>query len=465
MRWGSDLSRRHWLRLCVAGAWPAGSACAIASGTSLSDALQALQADPRAPLAGLSVLVMRAGQVVFEGQWGQRFIDLEDERRSLPVTADTLFRMASVSKLFVALGVMRLVEAGRLELDGDAGHWLGLRLRNPHFPDTPITPRLLLGHRSSLRDEGGYIVEPGQALQDLLLPGGALHGAGRCWAAPSPGIDMRPGAYFSYCNLNFGVLGSVIERASGQRFDRFMHEQVLAPLGMSGGFDPSTFSDAQLAQVATLYRKAPDENGPWDPRGPWLPQADDWRGRRPAPLPGLDGYALGRNGSLFGPQGRLRTRVRDLACAMRMLAGGGMLDGRRFLSAASVQALLTEHWRLDEAERNGNPREGEPAGPGPFQAWGLGLQHFVDRRREAPRGTAWGDRLVPAGGVTAWGHLGSAYGLQSALMLDPARGHGVAYAINGTGADPDASPGAYSSFPPWEERVLALLWSEALRAD
>ncbi|MFO1340021.1 MAG: serine hydrolase domain-containing protein [Burkholderiaceae bacterium] len=322
MRSGFDPSRRRWLRVGLAGALPAGSAHATGSGASLADALQAVQADPRAPLAGLSVLVMRAGQVVFEGKWGQRFIDPADERRSLPVTADTLFRMASVSKLFVALGVMRLVEAGRLDLDADAGRWLGHPLRNPHFPGVPITPRLLLSHRSSLRDEGGYVVEPGQALQDLLLPGGALHGTGRCWAEPSADVDMRPGAYFSYCNLNYGVLGSVIERASGQRFDRFMHEQVLAPLGMSGGFDPSTFSDAQVAQVATLYRKAPDENGPWDPRGPWLPQADDWRGRRPGPLPGLDGYALGRNGTLFGPQGRLlrpraRPRLRDAHAGRR----------------------------------------------------------------------------------------------------------------------------------------------------
>lgn len=434
-----------------------GAGAAPRAGAALDDALHAIQSDPLAPLAGLSVLVMRAGQVTYERQWGHRVIDASAPNRSLPVTADTLFRVASVSKLFVALGVMCLVEARQINLDDDVSRWLGYELRNPHFRNEPIRLGMLLTHQSSLRDDGGYIVEPGARMRDLLLPGGAAHGEGLCWARPAPGIDARPGRYFCYSNLNYGVLGGVIERASGQRFDRFMQEQVLAPLGMSGGFDANAFTDAQLAQVAALYRKAPSEDGPWDPQGPWWPQADEFHGQRPSPIAGLGDYELGSNGALFGPHGRLRTRVADLGKAMRMLASGGLVEGRRYLSPASVEALLTERWRLDATGRNGNPREGEPAGPGPFQAWGLGLQHFIDRRQ----GAFGGDRLRAEGGPTAWGHLGSAYGLQAALMFDPSSRNGVIYVISGTGADPARSPGQYSSFAAWEERLLTLLWGEA----
>ena len=73
-----------------------------------------------------------------------------------PADRDTLYRIASISKLVTTLGVMRLVEEGRLALDTDVGEYLGWRLRNPHFPETPITVRMLLTHTSSLRDDGGY---------------------------------------------------------------------------------------------------------------------------------------------------------------------------------------------------------------------------------------------------------------------------------------------------------------------
>ncbi|WP_163360631.1 serine hydrolase domain-containing protein, partial [Klebsiella aerogenes] len=77
---------------------------------------------------------------------------LADISASRPVTADDPVRIASISKLVVAIGVMRLVEQGRLDLDADVSRWLGWKLRNPAFPDAPISLRLLLSHRSSLTD-------------------------------------------------------------------------------------------------------------------------------------------------------------------------------------------------------------------------------------------------------------------------------------------------------------------------
>lgn len=448
------LARRQLL-LAVPGVLVTGLPGVVAAvPAGLDAALQALVDEPARPLASLSVLLLREGRVVYEGQFGQRWIDPSGAGRHRPVTRDTLFRIASISKLVVALGVMRLVEAGRLNLDTDIGEILGYRLRHPAHPGVPLTVRLLLSHRSGLRDSAGSYLAPGQRLADKLLMGGALFGSGNCWSPAA----QAPGQWFEYCNLNYGVLASVMELASGQRFDQLMAEQVLKPLGLAGGFEASQFSEAELAQVATLYRKrATDDEARWNSTGPWIVQTDDFGGLRPAPPAGLDGYELGSNGSLFGPQGRLRTRVADLGAVLAMLADEGRHAGRVFLQPASVQALMTEHWRYaGRAAPNGDDLGGE------FQAWGLGVQHFIDRAVPDGRtGRLQGDRLTPRGGLQAWGHLGFAYGLMSGLMLDPARRSGIVYAIGGTGADPAAHPGRYSSFPLWEEKLQGLLW-EAL---
>jgi CubicO group peptidase (beta-lactamase class C family) len=78
---------------------------------------------------------------------------LADRRTGRALTIDDPVRVASVSKLVVALGVMRLVETGVIDLDEDVSAKLGWRLRDPAFPDVPITPRLLLSHRSELTDD------------------------------------------------------------------------------------------------------------------------------------------------------------------------------------------------------------------------------------------------------------------------------------------------------------------------
>ena len=433
----SEVHRRTLLAWAAACAG-SGLARPARAASSLTDDLQALVGDPQSPLPGLSVLVVRKGEVVFEGQYGQRVV-ASDGRAALPVTPDTLFRIASVTKLVVLLGLMRLVEAGRIGLDEDVSERLGFKLRHPRFAEVAITPRLLLSHRSGLTDEGGLFFELPATLQGLLGPQGSI--AAKAWGA------QAPGRFFQYCNLNYGVLASVMEVAAGQRFDRLMQQQVLGPLGMAGGFDASAFTPEQLAQVAVLYRKRRDEQA-WDTAGPWVPQVDDFSREAPRPLKGLADYPLGSNGSLFGPQGRLRTRVRDLGTIARMLLAQGRHGGQAFLSAASVRQLCTEQWRFDAQSANGDDLGGL------FQAWGVGLQHFIDRS-EAGRG----DRVHA--GQQAWGHLGFAYGLHSGLLIDPQRGNGIAYAISGEGADPEKLRGRHSSFPRFEERLQGLLWAHA----
>jgi CubicO group peptidase (beta-lactamase class C family) len=181
---------------------------------TLDRELEAMVKDPERPIASLSVAAIRNGRVVYQRQFGVRHIGKADF-----ANASTLYRVASITKLVTALGVMRLVEEGKLDLDEDISKYLGTSVRNPHFPAVPITLRMLLSHTSSLRDDAGYVSVPGQDLRAFLL------GGGKMWSAKAP-----PGAYFTYCNLASGVVGTIMEKATGERFDRLMRRLVIEPL-------------------------------------------------------------------------------------------------------------------------------------------------------------------------------------------------------------------------------------------
>jgi CubicO group peptidase (beta-lactamase class C family) len=334
-----------------------------------------------------------------------------DRRTGRRVTADDPVRIASVSKLVVALGVMRLVEAGRLDLDRDVSDALGWRLRNPAFPDRPITLRLLLGHRSSLMDGADYIVPLGERLRDRVADP-------RAWDAAHP-----PGAYFRYANVNFPVIASVVERATGERFDRAMKRLVLNPLGVAGCFNWASCDDATIARAVTLYRV----NGEV--------ATDDLRGRRPeCPVVtkgacDLETYRLGENGALFSPQGGLRVSMRGLARIGTMLLRNG--DG--FLRPESIAELERSAWTFDGT--NGDAADGF------YCRYGLATQRLAT--------PVAGCRDDPFGGERV-GHAGEAYGIRSGLWLDRARGRGVAFFVT---AVKDGDVGQRSAYATAEERL------------
>ena len=420
----------------------------------LDEELGAIAQDSAHPLSSLSALAMRGGRVVYERHFGRRFIDATDRSRDRPANEATLYRAASVSKVVVAIAVLRLVDQGKLALDTDIGEYLGYAVRNPHFPDAPITLRMLLTHTSSLRDDAGYNFPQRVALRDVLTPSGSAHGKGEMWSAAA-----APGRWFRYCNLGWGVIGTVVEKVTGDRFERAAHRLVLEPLGMRGGFDPAALPKERIADIATLYRKraAGDDDQPWNPQGPWIPQVDDYS--RAAPVSRADpSYVPGTNATLFAPQGGLRASAADLGRMLRMLANGGELDGRRVLQPAAVAEMTNLQWR-----REGLNGESDYGVRGErFQAWGLGVQVFTDKT-----GAALGDRLVADGTFTGIGHLGDAYGLTAVVAVDPKSGDGMVVLIGGSGFDPDTYSGAYSSLARHEERILTALHRRAIlqRAD
>lgn len=336
---------------------------------------------------------------------------LADRSHGRAVTPDDPVRIASVSKLVVALGVMRLVEAGKLDLDRDISAYLGWPLRHPDFPDRPVTLAHLLGHRSGIADGIDYALPLDADLQAEMAKAGA-------WDK-----SRHPGGDFAYANLNYPLIAAVIERVTGERFDRAMADLVLRPLGLDACFNWPMCSDATVGRAVVLY----DSDG--------RAVRDDLNGQRPAcPVaPAHDGgcdmarYSLGRHGAGFSPQGGLRISANGLARIGVML----LRQGEGFLRASSLERLA--------AMEPVHPISGEGSN-GLFCAFGLAMHNSggVELARPDCRSDLFGD------GRQRIGHAGDAYGLRSGLWVDPERGNGIAYFVTMVPGDKGGRRSAYS---------------------
>ena len=378
-------------------------------------------------LVGLQVALVREGRVVAELAYGRRYVHPSDRAQDLPLTTDSLIRVASMSKPVTAIAILQRVERGRLDLDADVSRDLGFRLRNPRFPDAPITLRQLLSHRSSIVDADGYYMPLGEPLAAFFRPG-ARYADGAHFSAHAPGTR------FEYSNLGSGVLATVLERATRERFDRLVAARVLAPAGVEGSFDVAGLSPEQSERLAVTYRRGAEEAAEWDPTGPWLPQNDDRRGGRlvaTSAQAGIARYRPGTNGTLFSPQGGLRTSAGQYAKLMLCLLRDACARGP-LLAPATRALMLAPAWQ----HRAGSV---DDTTGGQYRAWGLGLQ------------------LFPETGEV--GHLAEAYGLFGGALFAPDGATGVVYLATGSAMPLAANKGKRSAFYAWEETIQE--WARA----
>lgn len=185
---------------------------------------------------GGAMSIVRGGRVEMTLTYG-----LARRETHTPVFADTVFRCASVSKLVMAMGAMRLCERGLLTLDGDIGEVFGFPVRNPRFPDTPITLRQLLTHTAGLSDAGGYA--RGQEPLAQLLQKEENY------------LPHAPGTRFAYSNFGAGVAGCLMERAAGERFETLMERLIFTPLGVHASFAPQRIEAKE--KIANGYHVRP----------------------------------------------------------------------------------------------------------------------------------------------------------------------------------------------------------------
>jgi len=167
----------------------------------------------RMHIPGVSLAVVRAGKVIKTGGYGMA--DLEN---GIPVTPETVFKIGSVSKQFLATGIMLLAQDGRLSVDDPVAK---------HFPGAPdswggITLRHFLTHTSGVLREGPAF-DPLKVQPDSIVIRSAF-------ASP---LEFPTGSKYQYCNVCYFTLADIIARVSGKPWDAFLAERVFRPLGMT----------------------------------------------------------------------------------------------------------------------------------------------------------------------------------------------------------------------------------------
>ena len=369
-------------------------------------------------VVGMSVTVTKESDIVFSQGYG-----LRDIGRNLPVDQNTIYRIASISKMITATALMQLYEKNLFSLDDDVSDYLDFELKNPTFPDQDITFRQVLSHTSSLRDGSGYNAflnasynnTPPPKISELLTPGGTYYTSDMYSNSRAPNSN-----YFQYANINFGVVATLIERISGQRFDLYCKEHIFDPLQIDGSFNVQHLTD--INDVAVLYRKSGNS---------WVPQADHYQGSYPPPRD-LSGYTIGDNGILFSPQGGLRISAAHLARLMLMHLQGGVYGQTRLLNDTTVTRMHEIVWNY--AGNNGNNYYGI------FNTYALGNSTTQD--------------LLP--GETLTGHPGEAYGLISDMYFSKENRFGIIFITNGG----LWSTGTYSGWYNIEEEVFQACYAE-----
>lgn len=186
------------------------------------DELRAKIADvlAREQVPGAAIALVDRDGVIWSGGVGVR-----DLASRAPVDADTIFRVASITKGFVGLGVMRLVEQGRLELGRPLAELMPeVAIANRWHAQVPVTLAHALEHTAGFDD-----MRPNETFtdDDAMAPADALALNPR-----SRVVRWRPGSRFAYSNVGYGVAGRAIEIGSGEPFDVFLRREVLQPLGM-----------------------------------------------------------------------------------------------------------------------------------------------------------------------------------------------------------------------------------------
>lgn len=315
---------------------------------------------------GISAVVVKDNKIYYNSNYGVK--DLETGE---PIDDETMFRIASISKSFTATSMMQMVEQGKVSLSDDVSELVGLPIRNPKYPDQPITLEMLLSHTSSLCDRQGYYT------LDVINPE----------KNPDYALAYRefaPGGEYRYSNLNFSLNGTILERVSGERFDQYVVHHVLEPLGLYGGYCVDSLDSSRFAQ---LYAWSDEEGG-------FVKEPDAYAPKREI----ISNYNFGYDTPVFSPTGGMKITALDLAkyMIMHMNYGYSPLADVRIISEESSHNMQTERSE--------------------YEHYGLALHQ---------------DATLTGDGTILEGHTGGAYGLSAGMFFNPAEKYGFVVISSG----------------------------------
>ena len=238
---------------------------------------------------------------------------------------DTSYEVASVTKTITATALMQLYDQGKFDLDDDINEYLPLKLRNPKYPDIPVTFRMLLAHQSSMargKSPGQFVkinssdaVIPVESwIVDELWPNGSENN-------PSIWNNYAPGKKFSYSNLGYGLIGYLVSIISNQSFHEYCMDHIFKPLNM--GNTSFVLSDLNIENVAINYvwtRISFPRLFSGQGNGNFVPVARNMGGR-------------------VNPAGSLRISCEDLSHFLIAHMNGGVYNGVRILNESTVKLM------------------------------------------------------------------------------------------------------------------------------
>lgn len=348
--------------------------------------LQALSEELKT--VGLAVAVVKNGEIIYT-----KNIGWQNSEKQIPLTENSIFRIASISKSFSATAIMQLAEQKKLSLNDDVSKLIGFNVRNPNYPDKVITLRMIMSHTSSISDRNGYFT------LDVINPAKNADWA-KCFN------NYEPGSQYEYCNLNYNMTGTIIERASGVRFDVYIRNHIIKPMGLYAGHNVDSL-DAN--RFATLYS--------YDSVIGFKPEPQAYASRNEE----IKNYVAGYSTPIFSPTGGVKIGAQDLARYMIMHMNLGTYQGKKIISRKSAKNMQ----RVIATDAG----------------YGLAISTV--------------DTIIPE--VPLKGHTGSAYGLYSAMFFNPKKKYGFVVITNG--CLPDAQPGMRSV----QKKSMLILYNNLIK--
>lgn len=343
-------------------------------------------------LAGGSLLVYNKGEIE-EFNYGYKNIKTYDK-----VNSNTIFRIASVSKIVIAMAIMQLYDQKKLDYKEDISKYLGFKVRNPLYKDVPITVEMVMTQTSSITDgpsdedeetpenkneKKGYNGVNGESfpvsLKKLLTDESYQYYSEKTFS------KYCPGEHFEYSNFGAGILSCIVEKITGEFFTDYVYENILKPLDMNASFRPSNLKNPERISNLYVYDKENDKLKECRTMVSFI--------RNEYPL-----FSKGDN--FRGPAGGLFVSINDISKIMQVLMHDGKYNDIEILKSDTVNQMLEMHW----------------AGSSDDTYKAKGLQIKIS------------DTAYP---YILKGHTGGAYGLRSCLFFNKEDDLGLCFATNG----------------------------------
>ena len=346
--------------------------CAAAQAGSAPDEETVRMTFKKYKTSGGMVLAAKDGEIVFSQCYG-----FANKVGKEPVTEETYFKLASVSKLVTAVSVMKLVENSQLDLDQDIGEILGdpaYHAANPNYPKIALTSRMLMTHTAAINDSAGAFAGM-KPLNATLNPKENKKKSGF--------LKVKPGTEYKYSNYGAGIMGCIIEAVTEKRLSDAARELIFDPMGIDAAYDPHLLQDPE--KIVSTYNADGSGN---ITRSYRLKQK--YREEIDLDKDYADSY------------GGVWIRGEDLCRIGIMLCDMGVIDGRRILEEDTVREMLSSQ------QGKGGITVDSP--------YGLNVERVTNLLR----------------GKMLYGHQGMANGVLCNLYFDPETRFVFALLTNGT---------------------------------